>query len=66
MTRLVVRLPPASELPQLRRALLAWHRKHGLRAPWRTSGDAYQVLVAAVMATEKMLNLVASRGTRRP
>ena len=53
-----IRLPSASELPQLRRALLAWHRKHGLRAPWRTSGDPYQVLVAAVMAQQTQMSRV--------
>jgi A/G-specific adenine glycosylase len=52
------RLPPARHLPTLRRALLAWHRKHGLRAPWRASGDAYQVLVAAVMAQQTQMSRV--------
>ena len=28
-------------LSPLRRSLLAWHRRHGLRAPWRSSGDPY-------------------------
>jgi A/G-specific adenine glycosylase len=46
------------ELAALRRALLAWHRTHGLRAPWRASGDAYQVLVAAVMAQQTQMSRV--------
>ena len=49
---------PESELPRLRRALLAWHRRHGLRAPWRSSGDPYQVLVAAVMAQQTQMSRV--------
>ncbi len=51
--------PPAREqLPSLRRALLAWHQRHGLRAPWRNSGDAYHVLVAAVMAQQTQMSRV--------
>jgi A/G-specific adenine glycosylase len=46
------------ELPSLRRALLAWHRPHGLHAPWRASGDAYHVLVAAVMAQQTQMSRV--------
>ena len=58
MAKLTVRLPPTSELPRLRRALFAWHRRHGLRAPWRSSGDPYQVLVAAVMAQQTQMSRV--------
>ncbi len=43
---------------QLRRALLAWHRRHALNAPWRQTGDAYQVLVAAVMAQQTQMSRV--------
>ncbi len=46
------------DLPALRRTLLSWHRKHGLHAPWRTSGDAYQALVAAVMAQQTQMSRV--------
>ncbi len=49
---------PKGELPRLRRALLTWHRRHGLRAPWRTSGDPYQLLVAAVMAQQTQMSRV--------
>ena len=52
------KLPPSEELAQLRSALLAWHRRHGLRAPWRVSGDAYQALVAAVMAQQTQMSRV--------
>lgn len=48
-------LPPPNQLPRLRRTLLAWHRRHGLRAPWRASGDPYHVLVAAVMAQQTQM-----------
>jgi glyoxylase-like metal-dependent hydrolase (beta-lactamase superfamily II) len=51
----MVAMVPKSELPALRRALLRWHRRHALVAPWRTSGDAYQVLVAAVMAQQTQM-----------
>jgi A/G-specific adenine glycosylase len=46
------------DVAQLRRALLAWHRRHALKAPWRTSGDPYQVLVAAVMAQQTQISRV--------
>jgi len=51
-------LPSKAALPTLRHALLAWHRKHGLRAPWRISGDPYHVLVAAVMAQQTQMSRV--------
>ena len=51
-------LPAPRELARLRRALLAWHRRHGLRAPWRSSGDSYQTLVAAVMAQQTQMSRV--------
>ena len=38
--------------------LLAWHREHALRAPWRESGDPYQALVAAVMAQQTQMSRV--------
>lgn len=49
------------ELVRLRRDLLAWHRRHPSiegRAPWRSSGDPYQVLVAAVMAQQTQMSRV--------
>ena len=46
------------DVAALRRALLAWHRRHALTAPWRTSGDAYHVLVAAVMAQQTQMSRV--------
>ncbi len=46
------------ELPRVRRALLAWHRRNGLRAPWRESGDPYHALVAAVMAQQTQMSRV--------
>ena len=52
------RVPPQRDLVALRRALLAWHRRHGLRAPWRASGDPYQALVAAVMAQQTQMSRV--------
>jgi A/G-specific adenine glycosylase len=48
----------ADDLPALRRALLAWHRRHALEAPWRASGDPYQALVAAVMAQQTQMSRV--------
>ena len=53
--------PSVAEITQLRRvqrALLRWHREHGLRAPWRESGDAYEVLLAAVMAQQTQMSRV--------
>ncbi|MCH8850860.1 MAG: A/G-specific adenine glycosylase, partial [Chloroflexi bacterium] len=47
-----------SDVAALRRALLAWHRRHALKAPWRTSGDPYHVLVAAVMAQQTQMSRV--------
>lgn len=46
------------DLPPLRRSLLAWHRRHALEAPWRSSGDPYHVLVAAVMAQQTQISRV--------
>lgn len=46
----------SAELGRLRRRLLAWHRRHGLRAPWRESADPYQALVAAVMAQQTQMS----------
>jgi A/G-specific adenine glycosylase len=48
----------AKELPNMRRALLAWHRRHGLPAPWRESRDPYQALVAATMAQQTQMSRV--------
>jgi A/G-specific adenine glycosylase len=42
-------------LRRIQAALLAWHRSHGLSAPWRESGDPYLVLVAAVMAQQTQM-----------
>jgi len=51
-------VPIIDELPQVRRALRRWHRRHGLRAPWRESGDPYHALVAAVMAQQTQMSRV--------
>ena len=56
-TESILRLPK-DDLPRLRRALLSWHRRHALQAPWRTSGDAYHALVAAVMAQQTQMSRV--------
>ncbi|MGB2693943.1 MAG: A/G-specific adenine glycosylase [Dehalococcoidia bacterium] len=52
------RLPPQADLPLLRQRLLAWHRRRAQEAPWRTSGDPYHVLVAAVMAQQTQMSRV--------
>ncbi|HXF52359.1 MAG TPA: A/G-specific adenine glycosylase [Dehalococcoidia bacterium] len=51
-------MTPTVDLPRLRRRILAWHRRHGLRAPWRESGDPYHALVAAVMAQQTQMSRV--------
>ena len=51
-------------LPEVRRALLAWHRRHGMRAPWRESGDPYQALVAATMGQQTQMSRVIERYER--
>ncbi|MEX2158017.1 MAG: A/G-specific adenine glycosylase [Dehalococcoidia bacterium] len=58
MPRRALPLPPGEDLPAFRRALLAWHRRNGLSAPWRESGDPYHVLVAAVMAQQTQMSRV--------
>jgi len=58
VTTRAFRQPPPATLPHLRRALLDWHRRHALRAPWRASGDPYHVLVAAVMAQQTQMSRV--------
>ncbi len=50
--------PAAAELRNIQRALLAWHRDQGMHAPWRESGDPYEVLVAAVMAQQTQMSRV--------
>jgi A/G-specific adenine glycosylase len=50
--------PTIRDLASVRAALLRWHRRHGLCAPWRESGDPYQVLVAAVMAQQTQMRRV--------
>lgn len=45
-------------LSRIQRALLEWHAREGLRAPWRESGDPYQSLVAAVMAQQTQMSRV--------
>ncbi|MCH8066008.1 MAG: A/G-specific adenine glycosylase [Chloroflexi bacterium] len=61
MSKPILRLPPPSDLSPLRRSLLAWHRRHGLRAPWRSSGDPYLVMVAAVMAQQTQISRVLQK-----
>ncbi len=51
-------MKPTAHLTRLRRRILAWHRRHGLRAPWRESGDPYHALVAAVMAQQTQMSRV--------
>ncbi|MDE3096566.1 MAG: A/G-specific adenine glycosylase [Chloroflexota bacterium] len=50
--------PEIASLPDVQAALLGWHRQHGLRAPWRESGEPYHVLVAAVMAQQTQMSRV--------
>jgi len=50
--------PVIGNITSIRRALLAWHARNGLRAPWRESGDPYQALVAAVMAQQTQMSRV--------
>ena len=42
----------------MQRALLVWHCEQGMRAPWRESGDPYEVLIAAVMAQQTQMSRV--------
>jgi A/G-specific adenine glycosylase len=51
-------VPEIAALPEVRRALLRWHRAWGMHAPWRESGDPYQTLVAAVMAQQTQMSRV--------
>jgi len=50
--------PPIRNLRAVQRAMLRWHEAHGLRAPWRESGDPYACLVAAVMAQQTQMSRV--------
>lgn len=50
--------PSIRNLRSVQRALLRWHEAHGLRAPWRRSGDPYACLVAAVMAQQTQMSRV--------
>jgi len=53
-----VTTPPQPNLRRIQRALLDWHARDGMRAPWRESGDPYQALVAAVMAQQTQISRV--------
>ncbi len=60
-----VRIPPGGKTGALVETVITW--RNGARAePFTTRSVDSDQLVAAVMATEKMLNLLASRRTRRP
>jgi A/G-specific adenine glycosylase len=48
----------ARTIRRAQRALLRWHARHGMRAPWRDSGDPYQALVAAFMAQQTQMSRV--------
>jgi A/G-specific adenine glycosylase len=48
------------DLPRIQRALLSWHERHGMQAPWRESGRPYECLVAAVMAQQTQMSRVAA------
>ncbi len=50
--------PSIAGLPHVQRALLKWHHARGMQAPWRESGDPYEVLVAAVMAQQTQMSRV--------
>lgn len=50
--------PTPSNRRHIQRALLDWHRRDGMRAPWRDSGDPYESLVAAVMAQQTQMSRV--------
>jgi A/G-specific adenine glycosylase len=53
-----VNAPNIDGLRYVQRALLKWHRTQGMHAPWRESGDPYEVLVAAVMAQQTQMSRV--------
>jgi A/G-specific adenine glycosylase len=46
------------DLARVRRALLRWHRRNALPAPWRESADPYACLVAAFMAQQTQMSRV--------
>lgn len=46
------------QLASLQRALLEWHDREGMRAPWRESHDPYESLLAAVMAQQTQMSRV--------
>jgi D-citramalate synthase len=58
-----VRIPPGGKSGALVETMITWRMPR--KEPFTTRGVDSDQMVAAVMATEKMLNLVASRRTRR-
>lgn len=42
-------LPPARQLPALRRRLLAWFHSHKRSLPWRASRDPYRIWISEIM-----------------
>jgi D-citramalate synthase len=57
-----VRIPPGGKTGALVETVITW--KSGRATPFSTLGVDSDQLAAAVIATEKMLNLVASRASR--
>jgi A/G-specific adenine glycosylase len=57
----MIERPMYRDVPALRRALLAWHRRHAQPAPWRDARDPYLVLIAATMAQQTQMSRVLPR-----
>jgi len=47
-----------SEIPDFRRALLAWYGRHRRRLPWRETRDPYRIWVAEVMLQQTRVPVV--------
>ena len=50
--------PQAQALATLRRALLAWYRKHRRDLPWRRSQDPYRIWISEVMLQQTTVQTV--------
>ena len=46
------------ELPEMRRALLGWYRRHARDLPWRRSRDPYAIWIAEIMLQQTRVDVV--------
>src|SRR3954466_11021759 len=54
-------LPVSDAVPEFRRRLLRWFRRHGRDLPWRRTLDPYHVLVSEFMLQQTQVSRVVPK-----